>query len=411
MRKPVLFLVLLLPLHVKLAAQINNQLRRIDQCLQLEEYGLAVRILDSAYSSPFAKYKIDSLELRKQIVFQKLNVPEWTIPDTDKMPDEHDANFSGGQLHSLTLEELKNMRARELASILKVSVRKYEASQYVLNRIRLLDFVYSSDNWFIPEADGETYKIDDAFASDLTRFQDLIEDKEADALSPEAWLKVEELYAKLDAAFLNTLPLLPTKFPKSSSDPPITLENGKVFPQTVGSRKICLYDLKQILHRLFIDLEFREYQEIQYYQANDGLLVLLNLNSKQVETEIKHLGVSTESNVITDFLIEVAEWVGARATKSYSGQVLCSFSRECRVSTSDQAKLPGGFTSGLSDSRAAAQTVFKDFNELSCTMLVYFRRQTDTYGHYETLGHSDASGFLTRICLLPRLRDQNCPKK
>ncbi|MCB0533304.1 MAG: hypothetical protein KDD14_13970 [Saprospiraceae bacterium] len=361
--------------------------------------------MDSAYSSPLAKYYIDSINLRKQLIFQELGVPEWRISDPDKTQFS-ECNKSMSELFSFSPEEALTMK-QQLAMILKKSAQKYEDAQEVLNRIKLVDFVFPSNKWFQPVAEGQLFETNEMFAIELKRFQALIQDRKANDLTEEAWSAVEAFYKRLDAAFLSTLPSFPTEFPESSSKP-ITLENGELFPKSVGGRKICLYELKQKLHRLFQEIGFQEYKEIQYFQAKDGLLVLLTLNPNRVKPEKEYLGVRSGGNVFMDFLIQVAELLGAFAAESFSGQVLCSFSRNCRVSTSAQARIPNGFNSGLSNSRAATQTIF---DELSCAMLVYFRKQTSTFGNYETLEHSDASGFLTRICLLPRLKDQNCPKK
>ncbi|MCB9331471.1 MAG: hypothetical protein H6574_10335 [Lewinellaceae bacterium] len=193
-------------------------------------------------------------------------VPE-SIQNPDKMPNSDGAIISFSPSIGQTifsLEELRNMKARELASILKISVQKYEASQYVLKRIRLLDFVYSSDSWFIPTADGETYRIDDAFATDLKRFQDLIKDKNVDALNMEAWSKVEAFYARLDAAFLKTLPLLPREFPKPSIDM-IRLNVTNYSPKQLGiNRSVC--GITRKTDKIFQDLKF----EPKYQQYENG---------------------------------------------------------------------------------------------------------------------------------------------
>lgn len=407
MHKSVLLLMLLLLVSVKSEAQeIPRLLQRIDKCISLGELGWAVQKTDSAYSALTAKYFIDSINLRTQLIFQELGIPEWSIPDPDRTQIPENSK-SLSELFSFSPEEAFTMNP-QLAAFLKKSKQRYHDAQEVSSRIKMMDFVFPSDEWFLPVAEGQAFEINEKFAIELKRFQAWIQEKTADDLNEKTWSEVAEYYNRVDAAFLNTLPSVPTEFPISSSNPPVTLENGQVFPKSVGNRIIYLYDLKQRLHQMFKEIGFIEYQEIHYYQANNGLLVLLNLNSKQVKTEIEYLGVSTESNVITDFLIEVAEWIGARAKKSYSGQVLCSFSRICNVSTNAQAKLPIGFNTGLRDTNAAKETVF---NELSCTILMYFRQRTSTYGNCETLRHSDASGFLRRICLLPRLEDQKCPKK
>ncbi|MCB9316754.1 MAG: hypothetical protein H6569_11500 [Lewinellaceae bacterium] len=401
MRKSVLLLVLLLFGTVKLVAQkIEYQLQRVDQCIQRGELGLAILVLDSAYNSPLAKYKIDSINLRKQVIFEELDVPESSIavPESiqnpDKMPNSDGAIISFSPSIGQTifsLEELRNMKARELASILKISVQKYEASQYVLKRIRLLDFVYSSDSWFIPTADGETYRIDDAFATDLKRFQDLIKDKNVDALNMEAWSKVEAFYARLDAAFLKTLPLLPREFPKPSIDM-IRLQRDKLLPKTIGDKPISMWELHGKLDKIFQDLKF----EPKYQQYENGFLAILELTKKQVDREIEYFSSNYFAGTFFDMY-------------KHSGEIVIYFGKDCDIEIVPNSHLNTSSASTGSLSYESEAKSF-EFNSICCQILVYFK-STSRYEPAEgnhIQEHRDGKGFMERICLKNKLMDKPC---